>query len=96
MGQEFDRFREGDVVHFLDEREHVAGLVAAEAVPDTEDRTDVERRGLLVVERAQSLERIRTGPTQRDVLADDLVDPVALADLSDVLVPDPSSHSRPV
>jgi hypothetical protein len=75
---------------------HGATFAAAEAVEGAMPRADVERRRLLVVKRAQPLERIRTSPAQRNVLADDLVDPVALADLSDVLVPDPSSHNRPV
>jgi hypothetical protein len=55
---------------------------------------DVERRRLLVVERAEPLHRPGTGPAQREVLADDLVDPDAVADLRDVAVPDPARHGE--
>jgi hypothetical protein len=46
------------------------------------------------MERAQPLERIRTSPPQRDVLAHHLIDPVTRPDLHDVGVPDPSSHGQ--
>ena len=56
-------------------------------------RAHGERGRLLVVERAEALERAGAGAAQRDVLADDLVDPDAVADLRDVAVPDPPCHA---
>ena len=56
-------------------------------------RGDVERRGLLVVERAQALERAAAGGAERDVVADDLVDLGLLAHLRDVLLADPAGHA---
>src|SRR5690606_11582976 len=52
----------------------------------------VERRGLLVVERAQALLRTTPGVAQGDVIADYVVDPVAIAHLGDVALPDPACH----
>ena len=53
---------------------------------------DVERRRLLVVERAQPLQGAAAGVAQRDVLRDDLVDARLLAHLGDVLLADPACH----
>ena len=58
----------------LDELDDVAAGLAAEAVEQPPGRGDVERRGLLVVERAEALEVAAAGVPQRDVLADDVVD----------------------
>ena len=73
-GQSLDRVHESEVVDPLHERDHVAVLTAAEAVEDTFGRRDAERRGLLIVERAQALEVAATGIAQLQVLADDLRD----------------------
>ena len=56
VGEELDGLAEADVVDLLDEGDHVAALAAAEAVVEAAGRVDVERRGLLVVERAQAAE----------------------------------------
>ena len=80
------------VVDLLHEGQDVAALAAAEAVPHAAARGDVEAGRPLVVERAQPLERPATGRLQGDVLADDLVDPGALAHEGDVLVADPAGH----
>ena len=45
-------FRIGEFFVFLEERDHVAGLAAAEALEDTPGRRDIERRSFLVVKRA--------------------------------------------
>ncbi|GAA2349953.1 hypothetical protein GCM10009854_29610 [Saccharopolyspora halophila] len=44
------------------------------------------------MERAQALLRTTTGVAQRHVLADDIVDPDAIAHLGDVAFPDPACH----
>ena len=83
---------EVEVLDVLDEPDHVAAGLAAEAVEQPARRGDVERRRLLVVERAQALEVAAAGVAQLDVLADDVVDRRLLADEGDVLVPDPPCH----
>ena len=55
-------------------------------------RGDVEGRGLLVVERAQALQRAAAGVAQRDVGGDHVVDARLLAHLGDVLLADPPGH----
>ena len=93
VGQPLDRLDEPDVLDLHHEVDHAAALAAAEAVEHAVRGPDVHRRRLLVVERAQALQRPGAGAAQRDVLADDLVDPDAVADLRDVAVPDPSRHA---
>ena len=56
VGQYFDGLDEADVFDLLDERVHVAALAAAEAVEVTVVGPDVERRRLLVVKGAQTLQ----------------------------------------
>ncbi|BAN30736.1 hypothetical protein MAHJHV34_05920 [Mycobacterium avium subsp. hominissuis] len=51
---------------------------------------DVKRRRLLVVKRAQALERIRTGTPQLDVVADHFIDAHPFADGGDVAVGNPA------
>ena len=91
-GQPFHRLREPDDLDSHHERDRVAARAAAEAVEGADRRAHIHRRGLLVVERAQPLQRARPGPAQRHVLADDLVDPDAVTDLGDVALPDPTRH----
>ena len=74
VGEHLDRLDEADVLDLLQERVDVAALAAAEAVEVPVVGPDVERRRLLVVERAQALQRIGAGPTQLDVVADDVLD----------------------
>src|SRR5207342_2184867 len=69
-----DRLREREVVDPLDELDHVPAVRAGEAVPQATGRGDVEGRRLLVVERAQALERAAARVAELEVLADDLVD----------------------
>src|SRR5215469_13421168 len=68
--------------------------IAGQAVEKSTTRRDVERRGLLVVEGAQALERPAAGVAQLQVLAHDLVDGRTLAYGGDVLVADPASQLR--
>src|SRR5215207_10308280 len=91
-GQPLDGFGERELVVLLDERDDVAPLAAAEAVPHAAKRGDVERRRLLVVERAQPLQRAAAGTLEGEVLAHDLVDARPLANRCDVLVTDPPGH----
>ena len=80
FGQPLHGLHVGEVLDLLQEGEHVAALVAAEAVVVATAGADLERRGLLVVERAQPLEVAAAGVAQRHVLADDLLDATGVAD----------------
>ena len=92
-GELLDRLAEGEVVDLAQEADDVAALAAPEAVPGALGGADVERRAALVVEGAQALEAAAARGLERDVVADDLVDPGPLAHEDDVLVPDPASHA---
>ncbi len=76
----------------LQERVDVAALAAAEAVEVAVVGPDVEGRRLLVVERAQTLQRVDAGAAQLDVVADDVLDADAFTDGRDVAIGDPASH----
>ncbi len=65
-------------------REDVTGRLAPEAVVEAAVWVHVERRGFLVVERAETLEAV-AGLLERDVVADDLCDGGAFADLSNLV-----------
>src|SRR5205814_2820496 len=56
VGEPLDGLAEAEPVDLHQEPEDVAALAAAEAVDESSGRVDVERRGLLVVERAQTLQ----------------------------------------
>ena len=71
---------EADVLVFLDEGEHVAALVAAEAMEDLLVRIDVEARRLFLMKRAERGE-VRAGFFQRQIRADDVHDVAGGADL---------------
>lgn len=90
VGEQFDGLDEADVLDLLEERVHVAALAAAEAVEVPVVGADVKRRRLLVVKRAQALERIRTGTPQLDVIADHFIDAHPFADGGDVAVGNPA------
>ncbi len=94
-GEPLHGLHERQVVDLLHELDDVAALGAGEAVPEAAGRGDVERRGLLVVEGAQSLERAATGVAQLEILPDHLVDGRLLADECDVLIADPARHWHP-
>jgi hypothetical protein len=72
-GQLLDRPDEVDVVDLLDEREHVAGLVAPEALVAPGLLAHVERRRPLGVERAQP-DPVAACALELDVLTDDVDD----------------------
>ena len=74
-GEPLHGLDEAEPLDLLHERDRVAALAAAEAVEGAARRVGVERRRLLVVEGAETLHGA-PGPTQRDVLLDDLVDVV--------------------
>ena len=73
-GQPFHRFGERRVIHFHEERDHVTGFVAAEAVVSTHVRAHVEGRRALVVERAQALVGTNAGGLEGHVLVDDFLE----------------------
>ncbi len=88
-----DRLGEPEPVDLGEELDHVATGLAAEAVEEAARGRDVERRRLLVVERAETLHRAAAGVLEGDVVGDHLVDPGALAHERDVLVPDQPCHA---
>ncbi len=92
-GQALDRLREGEVVDLHHERDGVAALLAAEAVEEPLARTDLEGRGLLVVEGAQALQVAAARVAQLEVLRDDGVDRDRVPYRLHVLVVDPSCHA---
>jgi hypothetical protein len=94
-GQPFHRLDEGQAVDLLHEADDVAALAAGEAVIEAARGGDVEGGGLLVVERAQALQRVAARAAELQVFADHLVDRRTLADRRDVLVADPASHLPP-
>src|SRR5690606_37423104 len=67
LREPLDRLREGEVVDPHEEVDDPAALSAAEAVERADARPDVEARALIVVERAQALERAHPGTAERDV-----------------------------
>ena len=90
--QELDGLDERDALDPLDEGDDVAPLAATEAVPAPHARTDVEGRGLLVVEGAQALVGVGPRRAQGNVLGDDVLDARSRTDLVDVLTPDETRH----
>src|SRR5499425_2402107 len=94
-GEALDGLGEGEVVDLLHEPDDVAAVRAGEAVPQATGRGHVEGRGLLVVERAQPLERAAAGVAELEVFTDHIGDGRLLADHRDVLVADPACHSHP-
>ena len=92
VGELLDRLHEPQLLDLHDEVDDAAALAAAEAVARVVGGADVERRGLLVVERAEALHRAGAGGAEGDVVADHLLDPVPVAHLRDVGVPDPPCH----
>ncbi|CFE85739.1 Uncharacterised protein [Mycobacterium tuberculosis] len=92
VGKQLNRLDEADVLDLLDERIHVAALAAAEAVEVAVVGPHVKGRGLLVVKRAQPLQRIGTGTPELDIVADDILDTGPLADCRDIAIGDPAGH----
>ena len=88
VGQHLHGLDEADVFDLLDEGVDVAALAAAEAVEVAVVGAHVERRRLLVVEGAQTLERVGSGAAQLDVVADDVLDADPVADGGDVAIGD--------
>ena len=81
-GEDAERLGEADRVPLHHEREDVAVLAAAEAVPRVAGGRDDEARGLLAVERAQALEG-RPGLLELDGLAHHVRDGEPALDLGD-------------
>src|SRR5680860_455909 len=66
--------------------------LSRQTMVETSRRSHMERCRLLVMEGAQALHRPAAGVPERHVGGDDVVDARPLADLRDVLVPDPAHH----
>jgi hypothetical protein len=94
VGEPLDRLGEAEAVDLLQDGDDVAALRAPEAVEELALRVDVERRGLLVVEGAQALQRAAPGGPEGDVVGDDLVDADLLTHLRDVFLANTSGHAR--
>src|SRR5205807_9515408 len=75
------------------EAEGVASLLASKAVVDLLGRADRKRRGLLRVERAESIHGVPARLPELQITRNDLDDVGALSDRLDVLLPDPSCHT---
>src|SRR5258706_4018274 len=73
-------FREVDAFIYLDEREHVAAFMAAEAMENLLVRIDVETGGLFFVKRAQGNE-VGPGALEGKIGADDIHDVTGSTDL---------------
>src|SRR5207247_740030 len=82
-----DSTDEVEVLDLTDERDRVAAELAPEALPEPLLLVDVERAGLLRMERAQT-DPAATNPLQLNVLRSDLSKVDAVADTLDVLVDD--------
>src|SRR5262249_41942675 len=83
--QTLDGFDEVQLLGLANERDRVAALLAAEAVPDQQLGIDRERRGLLGVERAQAHEAAADA-LEGDVLPGERHELGPLADPGDVVV----------
>ncbi len=94
-GEALDGLGERQVLGLHDERDDVTRLTAPETVIDTDGGTHGEARRLLVVERAQPLERTGARAPQRHVLGDDVLDVDAILHGSDVLCLDQPRHVTP-
>ena len=92
VGEALDRVGEGQPVVLHHERDDVAAFLAAEAVEESTTGGHVERRGLLVVEGTQALQRAAAGVAEGDVRRHDVVDLGLLAHLGDVVLADASCH----
>src|SRR5690606_18992450 len=90
--QVLDGFDEAQVFDLLDEGDDVAAFPAAEAVPEVACGGDVERGGLLVVERAQAFEGAAAGVAQLEVFADHVGDRGTLPYQCDVFIFDSTGH----
>src|SRR5262249_47929685 len=77
---------------FLDERIHVTAFPAAEAVEVAVVRTHVERRCLLVVKWAETLQRIGAGAPQLDIVPDNILDTGPFTDGGNIAIGDAAGH----
>src|SRR5215217_7249011 len=78
------------MVDLLDEGNDIATHSTPETMVEVSRRSDLERRRLLVVERAQPFQAAAARALELQVLTDDLVDLRALADERDVRCADPT------
>ena len=96
IGEQLNRLDEADMLDLLQEGVGVAALPTTEAVEVPVVGPDVERRGLLVVEGAQPLQRIRAGAAKLNVFTDEILDIDLIADGGDVAIGDPAPPPRSV
>ena len=71
LGQDRQRFEEGQSLYFHQEGEDIPALAAAEALVDLQSAMYGKRRGLLGMERAEADEAVPPLPSEAHILADD-------------------------
>ena len=91
-GEGFHGLGEGKRINFLYETDDVPAFAAAKAMPKTLGGADVERGRALVVERAQSFQRIDACGAQGNSLADDFFNARSIAYGGDVFFEDQAGH----
>lgn len=91
-GEPLDDLRERQMIDLLHEGDRVAALLAAEAVEETLARADLEGGGLLVVERAETLEVATARVAQLEILGNDGVDRDRVPYRLHIVVIDPACH----
>ncbi|CAM4263612.1 hypothetical protein COGO111638_05655 [Corynebacterium gottingense] len=90
-----DGLGERELLQLHEEVEDVAALAGGKAVVVAARGADVEARRLLVLERAEALQRVVARRFELDVLADDVLDRRALADRLDVAFRNPAPCHAP-
>ena len=86
LGHGLNGLREGDLLHLHEEAKDIPALAGGEAVIIATLRAHVERRGLLILERAQTLQRVITSGFELNVFAHDFINRRAFTDSLDIAV----------
>jgi hypothetical protein len=92
VSQQFHRLDEAGVLDLLHEGVDVATLPATEAMEEAVVGPDVEGRRLLIVKRAQTLQRVRAGAPELHIVTDHILDSDTFADGGDVAIGDTAWH----
>ena len=93
FGEPSHGIHEADVLVFLDECEHVAAFVTAEAMEDLFVWLDVEAGRLLFVKGAERSE-VSTSTLQRQIATNDIHDVVGGANLFESVIGKQTSHAH--
>src|SRR5262249_32734336 len=91
LSQAPHRFDKGNILVFLNELEHVATLVTAEAMENLPVGIDMKARRFLLVKRTQGNE-VRAGTLQTQITPDDINDVTGAADLFEGRGTDQAGH----